>query len=414
MRKTRGSKAAREKKMEIVDAIRMLAHEKGIDENEMIETVEHALLSAFKKNTASEKDVPLNCKAKIEIDTGEIKIEASKTIVEQVNDPRDQITLEEAQKLRENYWQIGDIIKVDVTPKSFLRTAAQTAKQVITQKLRETENGRITQEYTEKENDILTAVVKFSDSRGVQVELGDTDGYMDINECIPGEKFNVDDHIKVYLLSVNRVGTQNQNRSPLIKVSRINAGLIKRLFENEVPEIATGVVQIKSIAREAGSRTKIAVYSKEPAIDPVGACVGPRGARVDSVVQEIRGEKIDIVKWSENPAEFIANSLNPAHVLSVFINEDEKACRVIVPDNQLSLAIGKEGQNARLAAKLTSWRIDIKSQSQAVEMDDMEGEILTQFEKHANEEPVYDYTNTQFVMDVNEAPSIDIDEDETL
>lgn len=407
MKTAKNSKNERERKAQIVDAIRAISHEKGIDELEMLSTIERALEAAYRKNSG-EEEVPKNYKARIDQKTGEIQVIAYKIVTEEVEDAVNQISLEDAIKLKK-YYLPGDIVEVDVTPISFLRTAAQTAKQVITQKLRETENGRIAQEYTEKENDILTAVVMGEDAKGVHLELGKTEGLLERSECIPGEVFTIDEHIKVYLLTVNNIGRNDNRHAPTIKVSRVHPGLVKRLFENEVPEIATGVVQIKSIAREAGSRTKIAVHSTVPAIDPVGACVGPRGARVDSVVEEIRNEKIDIIKWSENPAEFIANSLNPAHVLTVFIADEEKACRVVVPDNQLSLAIGKEGQNARLAAKLTGWRIDIKSQSQAIELDDMVGTIPMQ--TYTAESQYDNYTPTSFIMESDDV-DFDMDDDD--
>ena len=231
------------------------------------------------------------------------------------------------------------------------------------QRIREAERGKIYDEYVEKENEILTAIVQRVDQHCVYVELGLTEGVMEESEYMPGEEYREGDHIKVYVLQVHR-NRGDAQRVPQVYVSRIHPGLVKRLFEMEVPEIANGVVQIKSIAREAGSRTKMAVYSNEVMIDPVGACVGPRGSRVEKVIAELRNEKIDIIKWSPDPAEFVANALNPAHVVSVFISEAEKICRVVVPDSQLSLAIGKEGQNARLAAKLTGWKIDIKSETQ--------------------------------------------------
>ena len=300
---------------------------------------------------------------------GAAHVFARKTITDEVEDAANQITLEEALRIRPDY-RMGDIAEIDVTPGGFLRTAAQTAKQVIMQRIREAEQGKIYDEYSEKENEILTAIVQRVEPKGVYVELGRTEGILEAGEWMPGEEYHIDDHIKVYVLEVNRSGRE-MLRGPQVRVSRVHVGLVKRLFEMEVPEIAAGVVQIKSIAREAGSRTKMAVHSTEVTIDPVGACVGPRGNRVEKVVAELKNEKIDIIKWSPDPAEFIANALNPAHVLSVFVAENEKACRVVVPDNQLSLAIGKEGQNARLAAKLTGWRIDIKSQSQAAQMFDM-------------------------------------------
>lgn len=406
MKSSKNNNHEKEKRSAIKESIRLLAHEKGIDEQEMIDTIQRALEAAFRKNTG-EEDLPKNYKAVIH-DSGEIKIIGIKNVVDEVEDPINQMSLEEAKKIWPAYL-VGDLVEVDITPKTFLRTAALTAKQVITQKLRETENGRIAQEYTEKENDVLSAIVSEKDGDNYLLKVGAANAVLEKSECVPGEEFEPDEHIKVYLLTVNRFGRCSQ--APVIKVSRAHPGLVKRLFENEVPEIATGIVQIKSIAREAGSRTKIAVHSIEPAIDPVGACVGPRGMRVDSIVKEINNEKIDIIKWSENPAEFIANALSPSKVLSVYIAEQDKVCRVIVPDGQLSLAIGKEGQNARLAAKLTGWRIDIKSASQAGEFYDA-GDNPN--EKYGYNGDNYDVSNIgSFIMDA-EIEDIDPDEDITL
>ena len=354
---------------EIIAAVKALANEKDINEELLFSAIEEALKAAYKKNVSRDENPPANLSVTLDRNSGVVHVFARKAIIEEVEDPANQITLEDALKIRSDY-RMGDIAEIDVTPTGFLRTAAQTAKQVIMQRIREAEQGKIYDEYSEKENEILTAIVQRVEPRGVYVELGRTEGILEPSEYMPFEEYHIDDHIKVYVLEVNRTGRE-MLRGPQVRVSRIHPGLVKRLFEMEVPEIAAGVVQIKSIAREAGSRTKMAVHSTELTIDPVGACVGPRGNRVERVVAELKNEKIDIIKWSADPAEFIANALNPAHVLSVFVAENEKACRVVVPDNQLSLAIGKEGQNARLAAKLTGWRIDIKSQSQAAEMFDL-------------------------------------------
>ena len=343
--------------------------------------------------------VPTSLAVTVSRSDGSAHVYARKLIVEEVEEPGSQITLEEAQKIRPTY-QMGDIAEVDVTPSGFLRVAAQTAKQVIMQRIREAERGKIYDEYIEKESEILTGIVQRVEPKAVYVELGRTEGVLEQSEMIPGEVLHDDDHIKVYVLEVHRAGPVGP-RGPQVRVSRIHPNLVKRLFEMEVPEIAGGVVTIKSIAREAGSRTKMAVHSSDMLIDPVGACVGQRGSRVDRVVSELKGEKIDIIKWSSDPAEFVANALNPAHVLSVFVAENEKACRVIVPDNQLSLAIGKEGQNARLAAKLTGWKIDIKSQSQAAEMTDMVDDSM----------PALDEGLEPFPM-MDEMPMMD--EDDTL
>ncbi len=375
-------------KSEVVEAVKLLAKEKEIDEGRLFTMIEEALKAAYKKNSPRNEAVPNMLDVHVNRDTGAISVFARKTIVEEVEMPTNQITLEEAQKLNPTY-KMGDIAEVDVTPKGFLRVAAQTAKQVIIQSIREVERGKIYDEYSEKENEIMTGIVQRIEPHVVYVDLGRTEGVLNQDQMIPGEILHDDDHIKVYVLEVQR-SSGTINYTPQVYVSRTHPNLVKRLFEMEVPEIAGGIVTIKNIAREAGSRTKIAVHSQDLMIDPVGACVGQRGGRVERVVQELKGEKIDIIKWSSNPAEFVANALNPAHVLSVYQAKDEKAFRVIVPDNQLSLAIGKEGQNARLAAKLTGWKIDIKSQSQMAELNDMMDENGQLVDYVQLETPTYD------------------------
>ena len=387
-------------KSEIIEAIKALAKEKDISEEMLFSTIEEALKAAYRKNLPKGAVVPTSLAVTVSRSDGSAHVYARKLIVEEVEEPGSQITLEEAQKIRPTY-QMGDIAEVDVTPSGFLRVAAQTAKQVIMQRIREAERGKIYDEYIEKESEILTGIVQRVEPKAVYVELGRTEGVLEQSEMIPGEVLHDDDHIKAYVLEVHRAGPVGP-RGPQVRVSRIHPNLVKRLFEMEVPEIAGGVVTIKSIAREAGSRTKMAVHSSDMMIDPVGACVGQRGSRVDRVVSELKGEKIDIIKWSSDPAEFVANALNPAHVLSVFVAENEKACRVIVPDNQLSLAIGKEGQNARLAAKLTGWKIDIKSQSQAAEMTDMVDDGM----------PAMDEGLEPFPIMMDDMPMMD--EDDTL
>ena len=362
-------------KSEVIDAIRMLAKEKEISEETLFKTIEEALKAAYKKNLPKGEVAPNNLDVTVNRQDGSISVYARKLILEdeEIEDPTNQISLKDAQKIKPTY-QMGDIAEVDVTPSGFLRVAAQTAKQVIIQHIREAERGKIYDEYIEKENEIMTGIVERIEPKAVYIDLGRTEGVLDRDEMIPGEVLHDEDHIKVYILEVHKT-SQNAGYTP--------------------QEIAGGIVTIKNIAREAGSRTKIAVHSSDVMIDPVGACVGQRGGRVDRVVTELKGEKIDIIKWSSNPAEFVANALNPAHVLSVYQARDEKAFRVIVPDNQLSLAIGKEGQNARLAAKLTGWKIDIKSQSQAAEMDDMVDENGEMTEYVQVETPSYD----SFTMD---------------
>ena len=382
-------------KSEVVEAIKALAKEKEISEEALFTAIEEAIKAAYKKNLNKNEAIPSNLDVTLDRNTGITSVYARKLISEEVEDEANQITLEDAKKINATY-QMGDIAEVDVTPNGFLRVAAQTAKQVIIQRIREAERGKIYDEYIEKESEILTGIVQRVEPKVVYVDLGRTEGVLEQSEMIPGEVLHDDDHIKVYVLQVNK-SNMSAGYTPQVYVSRIHQNLVKRLFEMEVPEIAGGVVTIKSIAREAGSRTKIAVFSADVMIDPVGACVGQRGGRVDRVVQELKGEKIDIIKWSNNPAEFVANALNPAHVLSVYQAKNEKAFRVIVPDNQLSLAIGKEGQNARLAAKLTGWKIDIKSQSQAAEMDDMVDENGQMTEYVQLETPVYD----SFTMDID-------------
>lgn len=371
MRKTKTTAApkADPQNKELVEAIRALCQEKDLSEDMLFATVEDALKKAYAKNRAKGEAEPSanNISATIDRATGEIHVYTRRLIVEEVEKPADQISLEEARAIKDSY-QMGDIVETDVTPRNFLRVAAQTAKGVIMQRLRDAERGRVYEEYADKENEILTAVVTRVDDKGAVVELmGRTEGYLERDQMIPGEVINMGDHLKVYVLEVQR-GDDMTRRGPQVRVSRTHPNLVKRLFEMEVPEIAGGKVLIKGIAREAGSRTKMAVHSTEVLIDPVGACVGQRGDRVTRVVDELRGEKIDIIKWSENPAEFIANALNPANVREVYTEASgQRSCIVVVPDNQLSLAIGKEGQNARLAAKLTGWKIDIKSQSQYAE-----------------------------------------------
>ncbi|HSK69534.1 MAG TPA: transcription termination factor NusA [Candidatus Limnocylindria bacterium] len=352
-------------KVDLMDAISMLAREKDINEEVLVDTIEDALKAAYRRNNRQTATPQANLTVRLSKKEG-AKVFLRKVVADTVEEPEMQISLEDALQIRPNF-HVGDIVEIDVTPENFGRVAAQTAKQMLVQRIREAERGKIYDEYIEKENEILTAIVQRVEPKATYLELGRTEGVMESSEYIPGETYREGDHIKVYVLKVRRSGS-DFNRVPQVFVSRIHPGLVKRLFEMEVPEIATGVVQIRSIAREAGSRTKIAVFSIDPMIDPVGACVGPRGSRVEKVVSELRNEKIDIIKWSPDPAEFVANALNPAHVISVFISDDEKICRVVVPDMQLSLAIGKEGQNARLAAKLTGWKIDIKSQTQVDEL----------------------------------------------
>ncbi|MBE5767791.1 MAG: transcription termination/antitermination protein NusA [Clostridiales bacterium] len=349
--------ATKNVKNEIEDlssAIDSILRDRRLDKNMLLNAIEAALISAYKKNFGR------NAEVRVTFDGRDVEITAQKNVVEEVVDPQTEISLEEAREIDARYG-LGDLLPVVVNPRNFGRIAAQTAKQVIVQHLREAERGGIYEEYIEKENEVLTAIIHSVENDGnIFVEIGRTDGVLEAAQRMPGEELKPNDRVKVYVLNVSR-----SNRGPQITVSRTHPGLVKRLFELEVPEIRSGSVQIRAIAREAGYRTKMAVHSNDPMIDAVGSCVGPRGLRVENVVNELKTEKIDIIKWSNDPAEYISNALNPARVLNVFVAEHEKSARVIVPDNQLSLAIGKEGQNARLAAKLTGWKIDIKSQSQA-------------------------------------------------
>ena len=352
---------------ELISALKQIAKDRGISVDVLADALEAALVSAYKKNY----NTNCNVRANLDRETGKYEIWVSKTVVETVEDPRSEISLENARRVNPLF-QVGDVVEEEANARDFGRIAAQTAKQVFMQRKRDAEQGAIFDEYSEKENEVLTAIVQRVEKNTVFVELGKTDGVIPPNECIAGESYNVNDRLKVYVLKVQR-----DNKGPQIICSRTHPGLVKRLFELEIPEIQSGVVQIKSIAREAGQRTKIAVMSTDPQVDAVGACVGQRGVRVERIVTELHNEKMDIIEWDPNISVYIAKALGPAKVVMVFINEEEKAARVIVPDNQLSLAIGKEGQNARLAAKLTGWKIDIKSQSQAeesVDDDDFGGE----------------------------------------
>ncbi|GGI94516.1 transcription termination/antitermination protein NusA [Alicyclobacillus cellulosilyticus] len=343
---------------DFIDALEQLQREKGIDKDTLLEAIEAALISGYKRNFNSAPNV----RVEIRRDTGEVHVYARKTVVEAVTDPRMEISLDAARDIHPSY-QLGDIVEIEVTPRDFGRIAAQTAKQVVTQRIREAERAIIYHKYVDREEDIITGIVQRQDARNIYVDLGETEAVLPAAEQMPNDRYRQGDRIKAFIMRVERT-----TKGPQIILSRTHPGLLKRLFELEVPEIYDGVVEIKAVAREAGFRSKIAVYSRNPDVDPIGACVGARGMRVQAVVNELNGEKVDIVKWSEDPAEFVANALSPAKVVEVQILEEERIAKTIVPDNQLSLAIGKEGQNARLAAKLTGWKIDIKSESQAAEL----------------------------------------------
>lgn len=371
----------------LLEAVEALVKIKKVDRNMVFDALEMVLLTAYKKESGS------NAKASVSLnrETGEYKIYEEKTVVDEIHEDSEnainEITVEEAKKIDRSY-EAGDMLRIDVTPKNFGRVAAQAAKQVMIQKLREAERGSIYDEFSGREGDVITGVVKWNESRTIFVDLGRVEGILPFAEQIEGEEFQPNDKIKCYVLEVRKT-----TKGPEIILSRTHPGLLKRLFELEVPEIYSGTVEIKSVVREAGSRSKIAVYAMDPAVDPVGACVGPKGQRVQNIVNELHDEKIDIVRWDEDPAIYIANALSPAKVVSVSVWEEEKSSYVIVPDYQLSLAIGKAGQNARLAAKLTNWKIDIKSETQANEEGfgdadsaDVDDDILGDIESDMGEE----------------------------
>ncbi|MBP7072422.1 MAG: transcription termination/antitermination protein NusA [Clostridia bacterium] len=340
---------------EFLQALEQIAKEKGISKELLIDAIDVALVSAFKKNFGTSQNV----KVQINRETGEVDVYALKTVVEEVDNEFMQISLQDAKAIDKNY-EAGNVVETKVTPKNFGRIAAQTAKQVVVQRIREAERGIIFDEYISRENEIVTGLVQRKEKNSVFIDLGKTEAILGPGEQTPNEVYNIGDRIKTYIVEVKKT-----TKGPQIILSRTHPGLVKRLFELEVPEIQSGIVEIKSIAREAGSRTKIAVYSHDENIDPVGACVGQRGQRVQVIVDELKGEKIDIIQWSNDPEIFVGSALSPAKVIEVFADKETNAARVVVGDTHLSLAIGKEGQNARLAAKLTGWKIDIKSQSQA-------------------------------------------------
>ncbi len=339
---------------ELIQALDQLEKERGIDKDVLIEAIEAALVSAYKKNFGSTQNV----KIYIDRETGDVRVFALKRVTSKPEEENGDISLEEALKLNSKYEE-EDIAEIEVTPRKFGRIAAQTAKQVVMQRIREAERSIIFDEFYNKEGDIVTGIIQRNERRNVVIDLGKTEAVMTPPEQTSGEEYRFNDRIKTYIVEVKKT-----TKGPQILVSRTHPGLVKRLFELEVPEIHDGTVEIKSISREAGSRTKIAVYSKDPNVDPIGACVGQKGIRVQAIVDELRGEKIDIIKWSNDPEEYISSSLSPAKVVRVDADDEARTARVIVPDFQLSLAIGKEGQNARLAARLTGWKIDIKSESQ--------------------------------------------------
>ena len=362
---------------ELLSAIEYLSKEKGVTADVICDSLEAVLITAYKK----EYDGNPNATVRLDRLTGDYSIVSPKTVVAEVDDEENEISLEDARAIDKGYEE-GDEILVDVTPKNFGRIAAQAAKQVMIQRLREAERNIVYDEFYGRTDDIITGIIQRIEQKNVYIDLGKAEAVLPYSEQIPTEEYTVGQRIKCYVVEV-----RNSPKGAQIQLSRTHPGLLKRLFELEVPEIYDGVVELHSVAREPGKRSKIAVYSRDPNVDCVGACVGPKGARVQNIVMELQNEKIDIVKWDEDPAVYIANALSPAQVVSVTIDEDAKSSVVVVPDYQLSLAIGKAGQNARLAAKLTNWKIDIKSESQAEDGDVATGDddILAEFDAVDNE-----------------------------
>ena len=348
------------KNNELLEALNILEQEKNISKETLLEAIENSLITACKNHFGKSENVKVN----IDPETCEYHVFQEKKVVEKVEDPVEEISLVNA-KMIDSKYELDDIVNVEVKSKEFGRIATQNAKNVILQKIREEERKVLFDEYYSKEKDIVTGIVQRYVGKNVSINLGKVDAILTENEQVKGEVFQPTERIKVYILEV-----KSTSKGPRVLVSRTHPELVKRLFESEVAEVKDGTVEIKAIAREAGSRTKIAVWSNDPDVDPVGACVGMNGARVNAIVNELRGEKIDIITWNENPAMLIENALSPAKVISVIADAEEKAAKVVVPDYQLSLAIGKEGQNARLAARLTGFKIDIKSETHAREAGD--------------------------------------------
>ena len=375
---------------EFFAAIAQIEQEKGIKPGYMMEKITQALLSAYRRD---HEGVGENLVIEANQETATVRLFLKKDVVETVDNPASEISLEEA-RIALPQAQLGDVVRIEIKPKSFGRIAAQTARQVIIQGIREAEQGMVYDEFCSKEHELLTGVVPRIDPRNGSVTLrihsGSefTDAYLSANEQVKGEHYVEGQRLKIYVSEVRRA-----TKGPQVLISRTHPGLVKRLFELEVPEIYDGTVEIKSVAREAGSRTKLAVWSADPNVDPIGACVGPRGQRVNTIVEGLKGEKMDIIKYSENPAEYIAAALSPADVISVEELPEGKSCRVVVPDDQLSLAIGKEGQNARLAAKLTGYKIDIKPASAPLEpIEASEEDLFVEDEAPAEETPAQEET----------------------
>ncbi len=368
---------------DLLTALNAIEKERGIDKEVLFEAIEVALMSAYKRNF----NHATNARIEINRDTGDIKVFRNYDVVESVNNDHTEIIIDEAVKLEPDV-KPGETVEIEVTPRDFGRIAAQTAKQVVIQRIREAEREIIYEEYVDRIEEIVTGLVQRFEQKNVIVDLGRVEAILPSTEQIPQERHRQGERIKVYILEVNKT-----SKGPQIIVSRSHSGLLKRLFEMEVPEIYDGIIEIKAIAREAGNRSKIAVYSGNIDVDPVGACVGPKGARVQAITNELKGEKIDIIQWSEEPEEFIKSSLSPARANYVKINSKNKVAQVIVPDNQLSLSIGREGQNARLSAKITGWKVDIISESQMAEKQD----IMAFMPETIDDSPKLDSSETEKV-----------------
>ncbi len=347
---------------EFITALDEVEKEKGISKDYLVEAIEEALVKAYKQNYDADENAD-NVKVTIDKITGEIHVYSAREVVAEFPVPELEISLEEAQKIDKQY-NIGDIVNIEVKPKDFGRIAAQKAKQVVVQKIREAEKDMIFTEFNDKKGEIVTGLIQKADGKLVVLDLGKLEGVMPQKEQIPTENYRVNDKIRGYVLQVEK----GLKGTPQVIVSRSHPDFVRKLFEFEIPEIYEGLIEIKSVSRDPGSRSKVAVYSRDENIDPVGSCVGQKGVRIQNIINELNGEKIDVIEWNEDPAIYIAAALLPAQVMAVDVREEEKFAQVIVPDDQLSLAIGKSGQNARLAARLTNWKIDIKSESQIREL----------------------------------------------
>lgn len=382
---------------ELIEALKMLEKERGIDAEILFEAIEEALVSAYRREFEARSTD--NIRAEIDRETGEMRVFLDKTVVETVDDPNAEISLAEAKALSDEF-ELGDLMEFQLRPQDFGRLAAQTAKNVINQKLSSAERERIQNEFSSRIGELAAGVIQRKDRREVIVDIGRAEAVLPYHEQVRQDGYNFNQRLRFLILKVDE-----KRGRPVVYVSRSHPNVVRKMFEQEVPEIANGIVEIMSVAREAGSRSKIAVASRDSNVDPVGSCVGQRGLRVQAVMDELMGEKIDIIEWDPDVTVFISNSLNPAKVIRVDLLEDEKVARVVVPDHQLSLAIGREGQNARLSARLTGWKIDIKSESQYREA--VETEIMSRFTQ-AVEETASDYMDDEEEVD----ETIPVDQDE--